>query len=63
MNIYDIAGNVEEWTLGKTSYADAPCADRGGDFGGTGSDCPASCRYVGSTDDSYDVIGFRVSLF
>ena len=31
-NIYDIAGNVWEWTLEKTSYAYSPCADRGGEF-------------------------------
>ena len=32
MNIYDIAGNVWEWTLEKTSVTNNPCALRGGDF-------------------------------
>ena len=30
MNIYDIAGNVYEWTLEKTSNTSNPCANRGG---------------------------------
>ena len=30
MNIYDIAGNVYEWTLEKTSDTDSPRASRGG---------------------------------
>ena len=32
MNIYDIAGNVYEWTLEKTSNISSPCAYRGGYF-------------------------------
>ena len=63
MNIYDIAGNVWEWTLEKTSNTNNPCADRGGFFIGTGSDYPAAGRYDDSADVSSKVIGFRVSLF
>ena len=64
MNIYDIAGNVWEWTLEKTSYTGRPCAGRGGFFSGTGSSGPAASRNsVSSTDLSYSYIGFRVSLF
>ena len=62
-NIYDIAGNVIEWTLEKTSNTYRPCANRGGDFLNTGSGRPAACRYVSSTDYSDGSIGFRVSLF
>ena len=63
VNIYDIAGNVWEWTLEKTSNTNNPCADRGGFFIGTGSDYPAAGRYDDSADVSSKVIGFRVSLF
>ena len=62
MNIYDIAGNVWEWTLEKPSDTDDPCAVRGGVYGLTGSDCPAAYRDFGSTGSFYG-IGFRVSLF
>ena len=63
MNIYDIAGNVYEWTLELTSYADGPCASRGGCFHTTGSNSPAASRGSGSTGLSNNLIGFRVSLF
>ena len=63
MNIYDIAGNVDEWTLEKKSNTDSPCADRGGDSYDTGSKHPAAGRFSGSTDFSDYTLGFRVSLF
>ena len=62
MNIYDIAGNVYEWTLELTSDTNIPCASRGGYFLNAGSDDPAAYRNCGSTDVSGN-IGFRVSLF
>ena len=62
-NIYDIAGNVFEWTLEKTSYTDGPCACRGGGYGHTGSGRPATYRGRDSTDYSVNDVGFRVSLF
>jgi len=63
MNIYDIAGNVREWTLEKTSNTDNPCACRGGNFGGAGSDGRASYRSYRSIDSRGNSIGFRVSIF
>ncbi len=64
MNIYDVAGNVEEWTLEKTPNTGYPCAPGGGSFRDTGSNRPAS-RRIGffSTDSSGYFFGFRVSLF
>ena len=63
MNIYDIAGNVWEWTLENTSYTDNPCARRGGRYIGTGSNSPASSRDNVITTDRGTTIGFRVSLW
>ena len=63
MNIYDIAGNVWEWTLEKTSIAIFPCASMGGSFDSTGSVSPAAYRGSISTVGSNDSFGFRVSLF
>ena len=63
MNIYDIAGNVWEWTLEKNSNDDYPCARRGGDYGDNGSDYPASGYGIGDTSYSVGTIGFRLSLY
>lgn len=63
MNIYDIAGNVWEWTLEWTSNDSSPCASRGGSYNSYGSGYPASYRIYGGTSDSYSNIGFRVSLY
>ena len=63
-NIYDVAGNVWEWTLELTSYpgTNRPCARRGGGFYDTGSSLPAAYRSDGGTVGSVGIIGFRVSL-
>ena len=45
MNIYDIAGNVWEWTLEYTSDSSYPCARRGGYYDNYGSTNQASYRY------------------
>ena len=63
MNIYDLAGNVWEWTLEKSTNAGYPCAGRGGYYDGTGSDFPASYRDYGSTSDSGSFVGFRPALY
>ena len=63
MNIYDLAGNVYEWTLEKSTGTSFPCADRGGGYDGSGSSNPASGRYFNSTSGSDLTIGFRPALY
>ena len=63
MNIYDLAGNVREWTLEYTATTSSPCALRGGYFNDYGSSSSASSRYNFSTTYSDRLIGFRPSLF
>ena len=62
MNIYDIAGNVLEWTLEKAFVSFYPCQGRGGRYLSTGSVIPASGRYFGLAFSS-SYIGFRLSLY
>ena len=64
MNIYDLAGNVSEWTLEYTVDTGTPCTIRGGYCGNDGSRSRAASRirYDLPTFSSYPV-GFRLSLF
>ena len=63
MNIYDIAGNVWEWTLEKSSDDSKPCTIRGGAYYKEGSDDPASSRNIGAIDTSNNNTGFRVAIY
>ena len=63
MNIYDLAGNVWEWTLEYTAPTVRPCVSRGGGCSTTGSYGPASGRGNNPTTDSNCNVGFRPSLF
>ena len=61
-NIYDIAGNVWEWT--REFYAtSSPCVYRGGSYYDGGSDGPAKHRGNSNTSNSYDTVGFRLGLW
>ena len=61
--IYDLAGNVWEWTLEYTSSPYGPCVTRGGIYGGTGSSFPASSRNYGTTTIATGYYGFRCVLY
>ena len=62
MNIYDIAGNVWEWTLETTNNYNYPRAFRGGGFNSESKKSPACRRGAVATNSIYDV-GFRVSIY
>ena len=62
-NIYDLAGNVWEWTLEKSSDDSYPCSARSGDFCNLGSFYPVGYRSIGNKWDSTYGIGFRISLY
>ena len=62
MNIYDLAGNVWEWTLEYSNYSYGPCVIRAGS--GIDSDSePTTYRMFDYTTNKYGLLGFRVSLF
>ena len=61
--IYDLAGNVDEWTLEKTSDSNIPCVSRGGYCIGSGSDETAAYRDYGYEISHVYYCGFRASLF
>ena len=61
--IYDIAGNVWEWTLEYTARSSYPCAIRGGSYDNNGSNNPAAYRNYGYTTYYGNYVGFRLSLY
>ena len=63
LNICDLAGNVCEWTLERSSSANDPCAYRGGFYNYDGSNIPASVRYYNGITISSNIHGARVSLY
>lgn len=62
-NIFDLAGNLCEWTLEKTSSIEHPCSSRGGDYLCEGDDFPVSDYSDYGIAHSGDYIGFRVTLY
>ena len=63
LNIYDLAGNMNEWTLEHTSISDLPCTERGGLFFDEGSSYPATFRGAFSTSYNYGDFGFRTTIY
>ena len=60
-NIYDLAGNVYEWTM--ESYYTNGRVNRGGGYNNTGSNYPASSRDNSTPSLSSSNVGFRVTLY
>ncbi len=60
-NIYDLAGNVREWTM--ESYNADNRVTRGGDYPNKGSRRPASLRVGNAPSDSDGNCGFRLTLY
>ena len=62
-NIYDLAGNVAEWTM--EEYDTIVRVGRGGYYFNTGSYNPISVRlsYDVPDDNSLDYLGFRIALY
>ena len=59
-NIYDLAGNVYEWT---SEAGGSDFSDRGGCYFTGGSDNPVSYRSLGRVSYTGDHIGFRLRLY
>lgn len=62
-NIFDLAGNVWEWTLEYSSNTSNPCSIRGGSYESTSSENNANYRNNGYGTFSYYSIGFRVTIY
>ena len=61
-NIYDMGGNVYEWTTESYLNKTFPYAERGGVYGSDFANRPAGYRY-GYSDFADDICGFRLTLF
>lgn len=63
LGIYDLAGNVYERTLERTSDVDNPCSLVGGCYFSDGTNVSASYRGYGKIYYSYNYTGFRTVLY
>ena len=64
-NLYDIAGNLWEWTQ-EASYPNNTAESymlRGGSFNASFADCPACCRAYRTATDTITDYGFRPALY
>ena len=65
MNIYDLAGNLFEWTLEKSNRTNSYslCVDRGGSLNASGLSFQAASRNVFSISGNDGNLGFRPTLY
>lgn len=63
LNIYDLAGNMWEWTLETTKDTSKPCTVRSGSSHDEGMTFPVSSRFDNIVLDSNYSLGFRVVLY
>lgn len=63
LNIYDLAGNLREWTLEYTIATNPPCTCQGGYYNIGGSNNPVSHRNANATTDSLIDVGTRPALW
>lgn len=63
LNIYDLAGNVWEWTLEASNDTSKPSTVRGGSCYNDGETYPASYRYNNIITDSDYALGFRIAIY
>ena len=61
--IYDLAGNVYEWTLEKSHDSSAPCVTRGESYSSIDAIISVAERSWRIEGNCYRYVGFRVSLF
>ena len=62
-NIYDMGGNVWEWTTEICSNTATPCGRRSGDCGNSSVASAAAIHDDSATNIAHNVVGFRVALF
>lgn len=60
-NIYDFAGNVDEWT--QEQNGSSSCAIRGGNYYGDGDNYPVAFRNYNYPNSNYFSTGFRATLY
>ena len=63
LGIYDIAGNISEWTLESGNNLESACISRGGSYRDKDNNYPVTSRYKTSMSHFIDDIGFRVALW
>lgn len=63
LEIYDLAGNVNEMTLEKTVNNAQPCSSRGGIYYNLGTNNPVAFRGMENTSYNSHYLGFRATLY
>ena len=63
MNIYDIAGNVWEYTLENTGEANRPCSLMGSYYKYNGSVTVSTRQYLIATNYNFYDLGFRIVIY